>query len=111
MVYAVTEGKVGEAREAPARARPASRGDRPVDRNTSAPREHHLCPSALAEQMGRLVASLPEGQRELLILRAINGLSAEETADVIGSTPAAVRVAQHRALTWLRVATMHRPGV
>jgi RNA polymerase sigma-70 factor (ECF subfamily) len=30
------------------------------------------------------------------------GLSAEETAEAVGSTPGAVRVAQHRALTQLR---------
>jgi RNA polymerase sigma-70 factor, ECF subfamily len=30
------------------------------------------------------------------------GLSAEETAEAIGSTPGAVRVAQHRALARLR---------
>jgi RNA polymerase sigma-70 factor (ECF subfamily) len=30
------------------------------------------------------------------------GLSAEETAGAVGSTPGAVRVAQHRALTRLR---------
>jgi RNA polymerase sigma-70 factor (ECF subfamily) len=30
------------------------------------------------------------------------GLSAEETADVVGSTPGAVRLVHHRALTRLR---------
>jgi RNA polymerase sigma-70 factor (ECF subfamily) len=30
------------------------------------------------------------------------GLTAEETADAIGSTPGAVRVAQHQALARLR---------
>jgi len=37
-------------------------------------------------------------------LRVVVGLSAEETADAIGSTPGAVRVAQHRALNRLRKA-------
>ncbi len=32
------------------------------------------------------------------------GLSAEETAEIVGSTPGAVRVAQHRALSQLRKA-------
>ncbi|MFD7659655.1 RNA polymerase subunit sigma, partial [Actinosynnema sp. NPDC059797] len=30
------------------------------------------------------------------------GMSAEETAEMVGSTPGAVRVAQHRALLRLR---------
>ena len=41
-------------------------------------------------------------QREVLVLRIAVGLSAEETAQVVGSTPGAVRVTQHRALNRLR---------
>jgi hypothetical protein len=37
-----------------------------------------------------------------LHLRVVVGLSVEETAEVVGSTPGAVRVAQHRALSRLR---------
>ena len=37
-------------------------------------------------------------QREGLILRLAVGLSAEETAQAVRSTPGAVRVTQHRAL-------------
>jgi RNA polymerase sigma-70 factor (ECF subfamily) len=40
--------------------------------------------------------------REILILRVMSGLSAEETAEAVGSTPGAVRVAQHSALALLR---------
>uniref|UniRef100_UPI003F495576 sigma-70 family RNA polymerase sigma factor n=1 Tax=Amycolatopsis sp. CA-082387 TaxID=3239918 RepID=UPI003F495576 len=49
-----------------------------------------------------LLDALPDKQREIVILRLLTGLSAEETADAVGSTPGAVRVAQHRALTRLR---------
>jgi RNA polymerase sigma-70 factor (ECF subfamily) len=45
---------------------------------------------------------LPDRQREILVLRVAVGLSAEETAAAVGSTPGAVRVAQHRALARLR---------
>ncbi|MEU5692502.1 sigma factor-like helix-turn-helix DNA-binding protein [Actinosynnema sp. NPDC020468] len=45
---------------------------------------------------------LPVGQREILLLRVAVGLSTEETAHAVGSTPNAVRVAQHRALAALR---------
>ena len=47
-------------------------------------------------------SSPPEKQREILVLRVVVGLSAEETAEAVGSTPGAVRVAQHRALARLR---------
>ena len=48
------------------------------------------------------MATLPEKQREILVLRLIVGLSADETAVAVDSTAGAVRVAQHRALTKLR---------
>jgi len=49
-----------------------------------------------------LLDSLSEKARDIVILRVFVGLSAEETAAVVGSTPGAVRVAQHRALATLR---------
>ena len=52
--------------------------------------------------MDRLLQVLPAKQREILILRVVVGLSAEETAEAVDSTPGAVRVAQHRALARLR---------
>ena len=57
------------------------------------------------ESLGRareLLDLLPERQREILILRVVNGLSTEETALALDSTTGAVRVAQHRALSRLR---------
>lgn len=53
-------------------------------------------------RMAALLSQLPEKAREIIRLRVIVGLSAEETAEVIGSTPGAVRVAQHRAIKQLR---------
>jgi RNA polymerase sigma-70 factor, ECF subfamily len=49
-----------------------------------------------------LLARLPVQQRELLVLRVLTGLSAEETGHELGMSAGAVRVAQHRALTRLR---------
>lgn len=49
-----------------------------------------------------LLAQLPDNHAEILRLRVAAGLSAEETAAVLGMTAGAVRVAQHRALGRLR---------
>jgi RNA polymerase sigma-70 factor (ECF subfamily) len=49
-----------------------------------------------------LLAALTEEQRRILWLRVVNGLSAEETAQAVGSTPQAVRIVQHQALNRLR---------
>ncbi|MCE7006689.1 RNA polymerase subunit sigma [Kibdelosporangium philippinense] len=48
------------------------------------------------------VSVLPSDEREILILRAMCGLTAEQTAEATGSTPAVVRITQHRALEKLR---------
>jgi RNA polymerase sigma-70 factor, ECF subfamily len=55
-----------------------------------------------AERARTLLARLPAHLRELLILRVVTGLSAEETGNVLGMSAGAVRVAQHRALARLR---------
>jgi RNA polymerase sigma-70 factor, ECF subfamily len=55
-----------------------------------------------AERARALLARLPENQRELLVLRVVSGMSAEETGHALGMSPGAVRVAQHRALARLR---------
>lgn len=54
--------------------------------------------------MASLLDTLPERQREILVLRLVVGMSAEETAAAVGGTAGAVRVAQHRGLTKLKEA-------
>ncbi|WP_343571629.1 sigma-70 family RNA polymerase sigma factor [Mycobacterium sp.] len=55
-------------------------------------------------RVSELLDVLPDKQREILILRVVVGLTAEETAQAVGSTAGAVRVAQHRALARLKSA-------
>jgi RNA polymerase sigma-70 factor, ECF subfamily len=55
-----------------------------------------------AERARALLARLPVHQRELLVLRVLSGMSAEETGHALGMSAGAVRVAQHRALARLR---------
>lgn len=55
-----------------------------------------------AQRARALLAHLPARVRELVILRVVTGLSAEETGNLLGMSAGAVRVAQHRALARLR---------
>ncbi len=48
------------------------------------------------------MAALPAAQREILRLRLIDGLTADEVAERLSMPVSAVRVAQHRALEALR---------
>ncbi|ONI81228.1 hypothetical protein ALI144C_22110 [Actinosynnema sp. ALI-1.44] len=48
------------------------------------------------------VAALPADEREVIVLRVLCGLTAEQTAQAVGIAAAAVRLVQHRALGKLR---------
>ena len=55
-----------------------------------------------ARLLAQLLATLPTEQREVLILRVPLRLSVDDTAKIVGTSPAAVRLIQHRALNRLR---------
>jgi RNA polymerase sigma-70 factor (ECF subfamily) len=61
-------------------------------------------------QVRALLEQLPPRARELLLLRTA-GLTAEQAGQVVGLTPGAVRVAQHRALEQLREALARQTAI
>lgn len=104
-VFAIAAHKVADLQRAAMR-HPGSTAvpsdempERPDD--SLGPEERALL-SSDAEWAKKLMANLPENQRELLLLRIAVGLTAEETGQMLGMSPGAVRVAQHRALSRLR---------
>lgn len=101
-VYGIAANKVADAHRNAARNR-----SEPVPQVPDVPEPHdgpeqQAMNGELSATMTRLMGLLPPRQREILVLRAVVGLTAEETAEALGSTPGAVRVAQHRALRRLR---------
>jgi RNA polymerase sigma factor (sigma-70 family) len=64
-----------------------------------APRQKGDVAEDVAERLAvlRAMAALPEGDREILILIAWQGLTPREAAAVVGCSPAALRVRLHRA--------------
>lgn len=101
-VYGIAAHKVADAHRSVSRNRADPMSDVPDSAVQSDGPEQWVLQSELSVEMDRLLRLLPPKQREIVILRVTVGLSAEETAQVVGSTPGAVRVAQHRALTRLR---------
>jgi RNA polymerase sigma-70 factor, ECF subfamily len=101
-VYGIAAHKVADAHRAAGRNR-ADATDLLPDRPSSdaGPEQLAIDADSMA-RMNRLLAVLPDKQREIVILRVVVGMSAEETAEAVGSTPGAVRVAQHRALAKLK---------
>lgn len=101
-VYGIAFNKVTDAHRAMGRDRSSPVEEMP-DRADPAysPEEIALVEDG-SNRARALLDTLSERAREIIILRVFVGLSADDTADVVGSTPGAVRVAQHRALSQLR---------
>ncbi|MFD0747679.1 RNA polymerase sigma factor [Phytohabitans flavus] len=57
----------------------------------------------LDADLRRAVAALPTRQREVVALRVLADLSAEDTGELLGIAPATVHVHLHRALSALRL--------
>jgi RNA polymerase sigma-70 factor (ECF subfamily) len=65
---------------------------------------HPVLPESLCEQDGfdRLIASLPDAQREVIVMLKVSGMSLEEVAKATSSTIGAVKQKAHRAYETLR---------
>ncbi|MEU4442155.1 sigma-70 family RNA polymerase sigma factor [Actinosynnema sp. NPDC050801] len=103
-VYGIAAHKVADAHRASARNRAECVPELPDSAGAEPGPELRALQGELSDRMGQLLGVLPDRQREILVMRIVLGLSAEETAEAVGSTPGAVRVAQHRALARLRKA-------
>ena len=101
-VYGIAAHKVADAHRAAGRNRSDPTDVVPERFSMDAGPEQMVLDAESSARMNRLLAVLPEKQREILILRVVVGMSAEETAEAVGSTAGAVRVAQHRALARLK---------
>jgi RNA polymerase sigma-70 factor (ECF subfamily) len=101
-VYGIAAHKVIDAHRAVARARADPVADVPDAVEVGAGPEQRALHGELSAQLRALLDELPDKQREILVLRVVVGLSAEETAEIVGTSAGAVRVAQHRALGRLR---------
>jgi RNA polymerase sigma-70 factor (ECF subfamily) len=101
-VYGIAAHKVTDAFRAIGRNRAEPVADLPDGPVTADGPEHRLLAAETSAQLGALLDHLTPRQREVLVLRLAVGLSAEETAQAVRSTPGAVRVTQHRALGRLR---------
>lgn len=83
------EGRRPSKRPLEARDEPIGGGD---------PSETVINQLSAQQAVDELVGALSAAQAEVVLLRVVAGLSVEETAVVIGRSPGAVRVLQHRAL-------------
>ena len=97
-VHGIAAHKVIDAHRASSRTSLLPDDGIPDVEDVSEGLEQHALRAELSGELRRLLDELPEAQREILVLVVALGLSAAETAATVGSTPGAVRVAQHRGL-------------
>ncbi len=109
-VYGIAGHKVADAHRSAARNRAEPVSEIPDATDRADGPEEQVMHGEIAGRMSRLLESLSGKQREIVHLRVVVGLSVEETAEAVGSTPGAVRVAQHRALNRLRAVLTSKPS-
>jgi RNA polymerase sigma-70 factor (ECF subfamily) len=101
-VYGIAAHKVADVHRAAARDRSQPTSETPDVMTDDEDPEQITLRRELVERTGGLLRTLTPRQRDILVMRIVLGLSAQETADMVGTTADAVRVAQHRALNRLR---------
>ncbi|CRK59612.1 RNA polymerase sigma-70 factor [Alloactinosynnema sp. L-07] len=101
-VYGIASHKVADYYRRSGRDRSEPVADLPETIDVGLGPEQLTLRSEMRGRLVKLLETLAPRQREILVLRLVVGLSAQETAVAIGLTATAVRVAQHRALTRLR---------
>lgn len=72
----------------------------PADQAPPLPDQLHA--RQLGEALATAIRALPHDQREVLVLRDVEGLSAQEAADIVGIEVGALKSRLHRARTALR---------
>ncbi|MGW5703851.1 RNA polymerase sigma factor ShbA [Amycolatopsis japonica] len=102
LVYAIAANKVADAYRAASRERCHPVDELPDVVSGEATPDTTLLQRDLGDRLGRMMATLPRIQQEILALRIAVGLSATETAEALGISAGNVRVTQHRALARLR---------
>jgi RNA polymerase sigma-70 factor (ECF subfamily) len=101
-VFGITKHKIVDAYRASRRGSCSPVAEPPDPPVQADGPEQRLLSVERSEYVGRLLATLPAHQRQVLGLRVVVGLSAEETSRIVGGRAAAVRLTQHRALNRLR---------
>jgi len=101
-VVRIATDKIADAYRAATRNKSRPMSDFPQAADPGAGPEQLVLQDERAIELGRLLDRLPERQRDIIVMRVALGMSADEVAAALESTPGAVRVAQHRALVALR---------
>ena len=101
-VFGIAAHKVADFHRKQQRDRSTTVADVPERADAGSGPEPALLQAELQYMVRELLGTLPDAQQDILVHRVIDEMTSEQTAELLSSTPGAVRVAQHRALDKLR---------
>ena len=105
-VFTIARCRLIDARRAKTRVDDAQRLNRAdlsdLHGTTTAAAEDEVMARLAAERVAQLLGELTPGQRDVLSLRLVVGMSVDEVAAVLDKPPTAVKALQRRALATLR---------
>jgi RNA polymerase sigma-70 factor (ECF subfamily) len=89
----------------------AARPARPAGRAPELDPEQRALGAELRRAIEAAIETLPEGQRTVFVLREVEGLSTQETAECLAVTPEVVKTRLSRARAHLRAELLKRAGL
>ncbi|MGP9722395.1 sigma-70 family RNA polymerase sigma factor [Corynebacterium sp. AOP40-9SA-29] len=101
-VYRIAANKIVDARRSQSRDLAVPTDEVPDQEVVTNTPETVALDVSSCNEVVQLLDTLSEKARQIVTLRVFGGYSAEETAEIVGSTAGAVRVAQFRALAKMR---------
>lgn len=103
LVFSVADARLVDDLRSRSRRAPSVEYDAHCDQRSSPSSEDEALALLSNDRVRALLAGLPDDQRNVLLLRVVNDLSLEQTAQAIGRSTGAVKQLQRRALLSLRV--------
>jgi len=85
-----------------------------LDERLAMPDEQNLTQQVIVaeqhQELAQAIRGLTDEQRDVVLLRFMEGLSINDVAEILGKTPGAIKGLQHRALRTLAEAMEHSSG-
>jgi RNA polymerase sigma-70 factor (ECF subfamily) len=103
LVFSVAHARLVDDLRSRSRRAPSEEYDAHRDQRSSPSSEDEGLALLSNDRVRALLEGLPDDQRNVLLLRLVNDLSLEQTAQAIGHSTGAVKQLQRRALLTLRV--------
>lgn len=101
-VFSVAHARLVDDLRRRARREPATTYDQAQDHRESVSAEQGALDRVATDAVRRVLAGLPDDQRDVLLLRLVADLTVEQVAEAIGRSPGAVKQLQRRGVLLLK---------